>query len=461
MTMKSGKPFLDLRREKARLFLMFCGVVGSGELGSPAYAQLITQSFPSELPGYSADSTGIVSLREVLRQPHAGINVGSFIFHPSVSQKVGYNGSILGASHTGGLELDSMAGLGLNSNWSRHSFGVSASVKNTAYPINNKYYPSLSEAGYTDWNVAAGGGLNLGHDTLSAGYSHAVKHLSATQLGNFGVGYPVPYAVDDARLSYRKNWTRIALIPSVAYDDFSFGEAAGSIPTAGRNTHSLSHQLETQMLQLRYEISKGNALLGIIRTSEAQFVSVSDGHPADYISGGGFVGLDLRADAVWQYRALIGAETRHFVRGGGRTLTTPTAELEVIWMPDKLDTFTLTGQRGLFDPTSAFSRNQIVSTVQLEEERELLRDVFFSGQVGFARTDSFGASAGSAGHQQVQFRGGAGVDWQFNRDFKLTLKYMYTKSKSKLTGSEEGNETGIGSGTYTNQTVSLGVAFTR
>lgn len=389
-----------------------------------AKAQLIMQYFPSDLPGYSPDSTGSVSLRSIIAHRHAGVRVGSFLLRPSASQQVGYNTNILGAPHTGSALLTTAASLSATSDWSRHALGASLSV-------NNQAYTSLSAANYTDWAAAAGGSVNLGRDVLSLGYSHAVKHLSATDLGNFGIGYPVPYTTDDVRLGYRKNWARFVLIPSASYDYFSFGRSAGTRSTASRDTTSLSHQLEMQMLQGRFEFSQGNALVVILRGSEAQFRAGQNIVPTDYVSGGGFVGVDLRSDSLLQYRLLVGGEHRQFTRGGGRAAQTPTAEADVLWMPDRLDTVTLTGQRGFFDPTSPFARNQIVSLVTLNWDRELRRDLVFHGIVSLSRSDASSSTPGTPTRVQNQTRFNGSLDWQFSRDMKMTLQYSHVSSYSK------------------------------
>ncbi|WP_173570274.1 outer membrane beta-barrel protein [Acetobacter conturbans] len=418
-----------------------------------ANAQLINQYFPSELPGYSSDATGTVSLKEILLNQHPGIPVGAYFLKPAASQQFGYNTNILGAPHTAGPMFITNASLGMNSNWTRHAIGASVSVANQAYP-------TLAAAGYTDWNASAGGSVDLGRDVASLGYSHAVKHLYATDLGNFGISYPVPYTSDDVRLSYRKNWTRFALIPSAAYDNFSFGNSAGTLPTAARNTALLSHQLETQMLQGRFEVSKGNAIVAILRGSEAQYRTKPGVVPSDYIGGGGFLGIDLRSDPVLQYRAMVGGETRYFTRGGGRPITTPTAELNILWLPNQMNTFTLTGQRGLFDPTSPFSRNQTMSTVSLLWDRELRRDIIFHGDIGLSRTDSRATQANASALQQTQSKFAASIDWLFTRDLKLTVQYSHLSSYMKH-GIPAVLATGNSRATFTSNTFTFGISFVR
>ncbi|WP_173576845.1 outer membrane beta-barrel protein [Acetobacter fallax] len=415
----------------------------------------MTEYFPSELPGYSSDSTASVTMRQYMQNIDSGIHVGDYIIRPSASQFFGYNTSILGVKNTSGAELDTSASLSANSNWNRHAVGMSMSVA-------NHEFPTLSAANYTNWTASFGGSFNIGEDTASIGYSHYVMHLYATDLGNFGISYPVPYAGDDARVSYRKNWARFAVIPSASYNNFSFGQAGGTSTFAREDVRSLGHQLETQMLQGRFEISKGNALVAILRGSEAQFISNPGTVPSDYISGGGFIGLDMRASQVLQYRVLAGGETRQFTRSDASAITTPTAEADVIWMPDLMNTVTLTGQRGLFDPTSPFSRNQIMSTVRLQEDHELRRDVFLRGSAEMGTTDSrpSGNEVKMRTQHQTQFIFNASVNWKINRDFTASLSYSHITSYTKH-GIASISYSSIAQSTYTSNTIMFGISFAR
>ncbi len=428
---------------------------GSVFFSYEAQAQLIAKYFPNELPGYSADSTGSVAMHQILQNIHPGIPVGEYFIKPAASQSFGYNTNILGAPDTSGATINTSASLGVTSNWRRHAIGASVSVNNTAYP-------TLSAANQTNWTAAIGGSVNVGKDQISSGYSHYVMHLSATDLGNFGISYPIPYSADDFRVSYRKNWSRLALIPSASYDKFSFGQAGGTSAFAGRDTEALGHQLETQTLQGRFEISKGNALVAILRGTEAQFLAVQGTTPSDYVSGGGFLGLDMRASSVLQYRALVGGETRHFVRSSTRAITTPTAEVDVIWMPDRMSTVTLTGQRGLFDPTSPFSRNQVMSTVRIQVDHELRRNIFIRGFTFMGITDSrpTGSEDDLKTRRQTQFNFGASVNWKINRDFTLSLSYSHTTSYTK-NGVTAVLDNGIAHATFTSNTFAVGVSFAR
>lgn len=422
-----------------------------------AKAQMVGLRFPDTLPGYSPDTSGSVAMREILSNIHPGIPVGDYIIQPNASQSFGYDSNILGAPHTGGADFNTSASVSVRSNWRRHAIGVSAGVQNVAYP-------TLSQAGYTNWNASAGTSLDVGRDQVSFGYTHSVKYLTATEPGNFGISYPAPYTVNDFRVSYRKNWSRFALIPEASYDKFSFNQGAGTSAFTQRDMKSLGHQLETQGLQGRFEISRGNAVIAVLRGTEAQFVPGASGSQSmDYISGGGFVGLDMRASAVLQYRALVGGETRHFVRSAIPAITTPTTEVEVVWMPDRMNTLTLRGERGLFDPTSPFSQNQVMSTVRVQYNHEFRRYFYVQAYAEMEKSDAHtqpGNEIRRRTARQTQFNFNVSANWKINRDFTLSLQYSHYSSYTKH-GIASMNALGHGRSTYTGNMIGLEISYVR
>jgi len=404
--------------QKCVLVSLFAGTVGT--FCTQAHAQVISQYFPSDLPGYGTSQNDSVFNRRLFESMHSGIPVDGFIVRPSLSQTAGWSSTVLGTPGSASEDVDTSASLRLNSNWGRNSVGMSAGVL-------RREYPELSAASYTNWNASGGASATLGEGVLSGGYSHSIMHLGATDLGNFGVSYPVPYTTDDYRLSMQQPLGRFAIIPSFSYDNYQFGAAPAG---AQRDFGSLSHRLFTETLSTRYEISQGNALVFIGRGSQAQFsdiASVANG----YVDAGGFFGIDLRADPVLQYRLLAGGETRHFKGEGSQSVTTPTLEADVNWMPTRLNTFMLTARRGIYDPTSPFARNQIVTDVRLEAAHELRQDITLSGFGESAFTDANYAGQTAGKRRQTQFKFGLAATWFINRYLTASLTYSHVTSYTK------------------------------
>ncbi|MBU2654163.1 outer membrane beta-barrel protein [Acidomonas methanolica] len=442
------------RSSPASLFpprFRFAGLLLLACTTSPAHAQLFTQYFPSNLPGYAPDLSSSVVQRELLQTRHPGVMIGDFNVLPFLSQSTGYTTNLLGQPHSGSAQIITSSGVRANSLWRRNALGFSANVANTVAP-------ELMATNTTTWSASGGGSLSLGNDSLALGYSHSRRYLGATDLGNFGISYPVPYDTNDIRLNYQHNFGRFSITPSVVYDRFDFGQSsAGPV----RNFNSLNHQLESVLLTTRLEISRGNGVISILRASAAQFAPNAGGTIDDYADGAGFLGLDIGADSVIQYRALAGAETRQFTRIGSGGLTTPTAELDVIWTPTRIDTVTVTGRRGIFDPSSPFARNQIVSDLRLQLDHEFRPYLFLRGYAEGAFTDSQSLQAATPRLRQTQFRFGLTGTWTVNRYLTAVLSYTHNSSYTKGAVPQQFDPLyGLTSrSTFTTNTVSLALSL--
>ncbi|PYD67157.1 outer membrane beta-barrel protein [Komagataeibacter nataicola] len=430
--------------------------LGVGLHAQAAHAQLIQQLFPSDVPGYSTDLTGSVVTHQMMGQQSDGIGMGSWLLRPSASENVGYNTNTLGIPGSGSPAVQTSANVSASSRWRRHALGASVGM-------DDHRYPTQSIASYTNWHGSIGGSLNLGRDTLSAAFSHYQYHLSATNLGVYGVVYPVPYQVNDGRLSYTKVFGRFSLIPAFDYQDFSFGTAPGPISI---DYDSISHKVETGSLTSRYEFSRGDALVAVLRGSAAQFDQAVQASTNNYADGAGFVGVDFRRGQVWQYRLLVGGETRSFKNGYSPSVSTPTFEANVAWMPRRIDTVTLTAARHISDPETPFARNQVITDVRLQWDHELRHNVFVRayGEFGESSSQSGQQAQGTAvtslegSRLQKQIHFGGTVFWNIDRHVRASLTYNYVNNATSGGNVNYLNIPGRLS-TFTSNTVLLGFSI--
>ncbi|MGI4813048.1 MAG: outer membrane beta-barrel protein, partial [Janthinobacterium lividum] len=312
---------------------------------SAAHAQLVQQYFPSDIPGYAPDFSASVVQREIESSRSQGVEVDSFVIRPSLTEAFGYNSNTLGIPNSGSTELNNVASVRVNSDWTRNAVGAMVSV-------DDHRYLDIPVASYTNWSASIGGSLRLGADVATLAYSHFSLNLAATDLGVFGVVDPVPYSVNDVRIGYSALRGRFSTSPSFEFEDFLFGAPSGANTISYK---SLSHSNEIGTLTTRYELSTGNAAIMILRGIGAQFNTVRNNNYTDLA---GFAGLDFRSDALIEYRLLLGGETRHFLDASSTSVTSPTAEVDAIWTPRRTDTVTATFGRRLDDPETPFARNQ-------------------------------------------------------------------------------------------------------
>ncbi|MGI4745853.1 MAG: outer membrane beta-barrel protein [Janthinobacterium lividum] len=428
-------------------FAGFASLLPQGAMGQ----QLVQQYFPSDVPGYAPDFSSSVVNRLVTQNQSQGINVGSFVVRPTATQAFGYNSSTLGLPGTGSSSESTSAGIGVKSNWGRDSLGASVSVA-------DQRYLDIPIASFTNWNAAIGGAVALGDDSLSLAYSHLALHLSATDLGVYGVTTPAPYDVNDVRLSYNSTFGRFSVTPSFEFEDFSFGTSSGQ---TNINYASLSHHLESGSLQTRYQLSTGNAVVAILRGSTAQFSRLPGTTPNNYGDIEAFVGLDFRGDSVVQYRVLIGGEHRSFSSAGFVSASTPTAEVDAVWTPTRLDTVTASLFRRLDDPESPFARNQTITFGTLQYDHELRQNLYFRVIGSLGATDSQSNRVGQENNSQTQYKTGVSGTWLVNRHVSTSLGYSFNHSHSSSNVSALENVTAFGTtfNSFTSHTVSISVSF--
>ena len=416
--------------------------------------QLIQQYFPSDVPGYAPDFSASVTNRLITQNLAQGINVGSFNVRPYASEGFGYNSNTLGLPNTGSSSESTSAGISARSDWGRDSVGASVSV-------NDQRYLDIPVASYTNWSAGLGGSVSLGRDLVTAAYSHLVLHLSADDLGVLGVTTPAPYNVDDVRLSYTTLPGRFSITPAFNYENFSFGQSAGA---ANINYSALSHQIEAGSLTTRYEVSTGNAVVAILRGSSAQFFPNAGAANNGYGDVIGLLGLDFRADALVQYRFLIGGEHRGFSNAGFASATTPTAEIDASWTPTRRDTVTVSAFRRLDDPESPFARNQTITLALLQYDHEVRRNVFLRLRGSIGDSESQSNIPGQRNADQTQYTAGASATWRVNRYLSTSLSYGYNHSHSSSNVSRVDEITafgttvtafGTGINSFTGNTVSI------
>ncbi|MBW4022461.1 MAG: outer membrane beta-barrel protein [Proteobacteria bacterium] len=429
--------------------LALCGVAAAVSVlsASKAQAQLVQEYFPGLIPGYQANLSGSVINRIYSLDAPTGVEVGDFVIRPQATESAGYNSSVLGVPGTASPSLSTSAGVKVNSDWSRDAIGASADVSE------NQFF-NTPIANYTSWGAALGGTLTLGNDAASAGYSHRNQYLSAEDLGVIGVVSPVPYSVDDVRVSYYKLFSRFSITPSFEYENFTFGQAQGAetISYSG-----LNHRTEIGALTGEYAISPGNAVVAILRGTAAQFNPVAGATSNNYSDAAGFLGFDYESGSLLQYRALIGAESRTFTSSNLSTVTTPVFELDAMWEPTEVDTVTGVVSRELNDPASPFASNQTISLARLQLDHQLRDNLFLRGSLQYGKSVSPANTAGFSTLNETQVSFGARLLWKISRHLDASVSYGFSNGQSS--GGSSVPLPNNGGSNFTSNSVLLGVSI--
>jgi hypothetical protein len=442
--MSLSKPCLKKRQRAFRLIhyvplLPICLAANA----NCAQAQLIEQYIPDDIPGYAPDLSGSVLNRMYVQQDPAGVEIGDIVIRPALSENTGYNTNTLGNADSGSSALESNAGLRVDSDWTRNSLGLS-------FEADNLKYFEVPAASYTNFVAGAAGSLDLGNDMLKLSYAHSALNIASTDLGVAGVTSPVPYSIDNVKITYVKQFSRCSLIPAFAFENFGFGQSAGA---ASVNYSSLDHHVEIESLAGRLEPMPGDAGILLLRFALAQFQNTG---ADDYTDEAGFIGLDFRGDPILQLRALLGLEQRNFSGTGENPITLPSFEISAVWMPTELDTLTVSATRRIDDPTSPFALDATILDGELALYHELRSDVFCAGSAEIQRSRLEFGNAALNNVNQTGLNLGLKLIWDISTHLSGTISYAYND-----TASENGPAT-ASTGQYPNfnsHTILIGISL--
>ena len=389
---------------------------------APAWAQYISQFFPSGVPGYQ-DETG-VTVASRLRAPYEpqGVHVGDFLVHAGLGESLGYRSNVAGfAGAPGSWFAETAPSATIVSDWSRDQLGAAVTVDNTRYF-------STPKQDTTDWTVAIGGGYTIGRENLTAGYSHLSLHELPNAIGSPLSQTPIPYTVDDARLSYAFDQGRFKFIPRVDVQLYQYGDATVlGVPISQSFDNRV---VATAGVETHYALTDQHSLLFVARGTESRYTDTPAGQPTcNSQSILALGGIDYQADGPWRYRLLVGVERRGFDAAQYATHTAPIAEASVIWTPTGLTTVTGTLSRTIEDATQLGTAGYTLTQGSVVVDHEYLRNVLLQAKGSLQAADYL-----QGGTTQTSYSFGAGAQWLLNQHLRVALTYSFTQQ----TGSRPG-----------------------
>jgi hypothetical protein len=405
-----------------------------------AYAQMpgrymLDQYFLQGVPGYGTELGTTVLSRARPEYDPLGIRVGDFIIRPEVDESVGYNSDVIGQIPAqGSLIEETNASLKFSSDWARNSFGG-------AFSVTNEQVPSVPNQAQTSWSGGLGGTYQIGSDVLTLGATHLHGFiepygLDVATFNRAGATYfaPVPYDVNDVRLSYMFDFGRFSLTPAFDFSNVTFGSTTffglnGFVPPAPvngfvlgvpQNWNYLDHNSYEGSLTFRYEYAPLRNFILVVRETNIQYISSNanifgpnrTGNAIDVLAG-----LDYTASAVWRYRVLVGYEVRQY--DNYPTHSSPVFEGDIIWQPTGLTTVTLKAVRTIEDAVDENVAGFNYTSGRLQVDHELRRNIILSGYGAIEHAYYLETSGGN----ETFFGAGAGVTYLMNRNVHLALTY--------------------------------------
>jgi hypothetical protein len=400
------------RRNGMLLVLAVCAAV----VWSSSSRAQSTVIFPSGVSGYDQQIgvTVLSRLRPAYEPP--GVQVGSFVIRPNLSQSVFDNTNVNGTPGSGSWGSQTQASVSAQSDWDRNSLAASVGV-------NHEQYFQLPNESYTDWNVGLAGGYTIGDSQLAAAYSHQSYHLLGTAIGTVQSQTPVLAQTDTAQLNYTFNFGRLAVTPNLSVSSYQYGNATVGGTTV--NQQFLDRDVLAGGVTNRFSLSDQGGLLLVVQGVDSHYTHPQEGQPSNNSTSFLLMGgLDYQAESVWRYSLLAGVEVRSFAASQFSTRTAPIVEGTAIWTPTGVLTVTGILSRTIEDPESGGTNGFILSQGRLTLDYELMRPVLLQARGGIEYAQYLGEG------NQTNLTVGGSVTWLLNRTLRLALDEDYTTQSS-------------------------------
>ena len=385
----------------------------------PVDRYLLDRYFPLGVPGYNTEPGVTVTSRLRPEYEAPGVQVGSLIVRPQVTESLGYNDNVLGTRKgSGSFDLNSQASVAVNSNWGRNSLGGLVSV-------DDQRLPGQSTQNRTNWTTSLGGTYEFGRDVLAVGYTHIATHQLPTDLASFPTDQPLPFTLDNVHISYTSPFARISVMPYFDYTRLRFSNAI--VGGTFQNQQYRNSDMYQGGVQGRYEFSPNRDAILEVRGTGINYPTATPSQALpNSTSFAVLAGLDYTSSGVWRYRALIGYEQRNYATLSNSTTqfkarTSPIAEATVIWTPTELTTVTGRFLYSIEDPTEQSTQGYDYTSAHIIVDHEYLRNVLLRGYVGLQRADYVGVN-----YNQMLYQAGAGATWLINRNVNVALTYDFT-----------------------------------
>ncbi|MFT8719381.1 outer membrane beta-barrel protein [Acetobacter sp.] len=315
--------------------------------------------------------------------------------------------------------------------------------------VTDTRYPSRSLQNRTTWNGTIGATKHFGHDELGAAFTHMSLVQMPTESGALIITGPVPYNVDDGRVSYLFALpSRLSFRPEISVQHYYFGkpEVAGSSPFQDQSYRD--RVIVNESVTARYQMLQNSHLLFLAQgtqikyTGNTQAFSMTDDITAPRRNSTGFSvlgGYSWNEAGPFQFRALVGYQRRVFSSSLYGTISSPIAQASFRWLPTKLTTVSANITHGIEDAAFESIVGYTDTSAELRVTHAYSRNIVFEVH-GNLHKAHYPASSpellatpiGVASNNQNSYGGGVDLHVYLNRHISLDFSYEYMSQSAYL-----------------------------
>lgn len=390
-------------------------VLVAGFVGAEAAAQ--------GAPENMFDRSSNVSVMERSTFDYSGVRRGAFIFSPELNLGLEYTDNLFGTSANEESDVAAVFNPTLNveSLWSRHALTADAS-------LTRREYFDRSDESVWNGTVGAAGRLDIQRDAfLEGGLRYAALTEPRTSAGAaFAAAKPIEYDTFSAFVGGRRAANRLLFQGQFGLDQVDYDDAIsfGGTPI---DQDFRDHTQTTGMVRADFALSPDTAIFGRVRANQRDY----DLAPPAVAELRDSEGLTIDAGADFDISNLarglvgIGYTEQNYDSVALQDVDGLSVDGRVEWFPTQLTTVTFTASRAVKDAPFANSGGFFGTSVGVNIDHELRRNVIFSAGITVSEDD----------YQDIdradeRYSINAGVTYYMNRNVGVRGSWSYTDQDS-------------------------------
>lgn len=354
-----------------------------------------------------------------------GVHAGAFTIFPRATISESYDDNIYATdSNTTDDFITTLgASVAVNSNWSRHALNLTAGVSKDIYADN-------TGENRLDWNILAGGALDITRDTrLSGDLGYSQLHEDRGDPNAPGINAatePTEYKLFEGHAALDQRFNRLTARLSGGYSDYDYDDVpavlGGTIDQDDRD-----HTVYEEALRVGYDVSPDTSVYvqGTINQRDYDLEPPAAAVNRDSDGYAAVVGSDFRLSNLAQGEVYIGYQSQSYDSPLFSDIDGLSYGADVEWYATPLTTVTFSAASTVEETTTVGASGYLSQTGGVRIDHELMRNLLINARASYTNNDYEGVT-----RTDDILGAGLGLDYLVNRNFTLGLNYTYTDRDS-------------------------------
>lgn len=322
--------------------------------------------------------------------------------------------------------LEEQVNLRLDSTYTRHALGLTASQSTRKYIGEQDY-------GWTDYGIGAYGRYDIGRaSSVGAEYSRSRNHIdvSSFDVQQATLTRPLRYDLEVFRANGVAAFNRVNLTGGVESRSYRFQEQDDPGFRGGSASANDYTQI-TGELGAAYVFLPGRSLSLTSRLSEITY-DQTDQRGRNSVTWEVLAGAQYDLTALAYARFGVGYRQRNYDDPSIRSISGPAFEGQLVLLPSQLLTITLGAQRTIEESLRSTNVSYILTAGRLQADYEVRRNVIVSGELRAERLEY--QNPDQAASQAIA---SLTTRWLLNRSVSLIASYRHARSLDAPAGFQE------------------------